>query len=123
LEVIVMRKKTAVEVTVMLAAQQMVDRWLKSPARGPFQRAVSRELESIWTDHINTEHQRKAFGRIANAIRLGEGHAIANPGPLLRIARQMLRDSMMETSSPDGEGSGEMAQHATRTHFTLRPHR
>ena len=116
-----MRKKTAVEVTVMLAAQQMVDRWLKSPARGPFQRAVARELESIWTDHINTERQRKAFSRIANAIRLGEGHAIANPGPLLRIARQMLRDSMVDSSSPDGEGSAERPP--PRTHLTFRPHR
>jgi len=85
------KKQVALEVTMMLAAQQLVDRWLRSPGRGPFQRAVTREVQARWSDMPGTEAQRRAFRRLANAIRVGEGHAIANPGPLLKIARQNLR--------------------------------
>jgi hypothetical protein len=84
------KKQVALEVTMMLAAQQLVDRWLRSPGRGPFQRAVAREMRERWNDLPGTEAQQRAFRRLANAIRVGEGHAIANPGPLLKIARQAL---------------------------------
>lgn len=85
------KKQLAVEVTMMLAAQQMVDRWLRSPGRGPFKRAVEKEERELWNDFPETEMHRRAFRRVANAIRLGEGHAVANPGPLLDIAKQSLR--------------------------------
>src|SRR4029078_13350762 len=85
------KKQVALEVTVMRAAQHLVDRWLRSPVRGPFQRAVTQEVQARWSDMPGTEAQRRAFRHLANAIRGGEGHATANPGPLLKIARQNLR--------------------------------
>jgi len=85
------KKQLAAEVTMMLAAQQMVDRWLHSPGRGPFKRAVEKEQRERWSDFPEMEPYRHAFRRVANAIRLGEGHAVANPGPLLEIARRSLR--------------------------------
>jgi hypothetical protein len=85
------KKQLAAEVTMMLAAQQMVDRWLRSPGRGPFSRAVAKEERERWSDFPEMEPYRRAFRRVANAIRMGEGHAVANPGPLLEIARRSLR--------------------------------
>ncbi len=85
------KKQVALEVTMMLAAQQLVDRWLRSPGRGPFQRAVAREIQERWDKVPGSEHQSRAFRKMANAIRIGEGHAVANPGPLRKIARQSLR--------------------------------
>jgi hypothetical protein len=101
-----MKKRTAVEVTMMLAAQQLVDRWLRSPGRGPFNRAVARELLEHWNDPSVTPVHRRAFGRIANAIRVGEGHAIANPAPLLRMARQMMQDPLHRRDAPESERGG-----------------
>ena len=85
------KRQLAAEVTMMLAAQQMVDRWLRSPARGPFKRAVEKEERERWDSFPETEPYRRAFRRVANAIRVGEGHAIANPGPLLDIAKRSLK--------------------------------
>ena len=67
------KKQVAVEVAMMLAAQQLVDRWLRSPGRGPFMRAVSQEVQERWDNSTDKEAQRRTFRRMANAIRLGRG--------------------------------------------------
>jgi hypothetical protein len=98
-----MKKRTAVEVSMMLAAQKLVDRWLRTPGRGPFNRAVARELLEHWNDPSVTPVHRRAFSRIANAIRVGEGHAATNPAPLLRMARQILQDPLHRRDASEPE--------------------
>jgi hypothetical protein len=117
-----MKKRTAIEVSMMMAAQQMVDRWLRSPGRGPFNRAVARELLDHWNDPQITDVHRRAFSRIANAIRVGQGHAIANPAPLMRMARQLLRDTIRQDNGSAVE-STEVQRRPLRNPLSLRSSR
>jgi hypothetical protein len=81
-----MRQAANPEVHLIQSAQHLVDHWFRSPKRGPFARAVH-EAEQLWTE----QRERAAFRRVANAIRLGQGHASFNPKPLVRIARETFR--------------------------------
>ena len=85
-------RQMSLETSLMLAAQQLVDNWFRSPHRGPFWRAVSREQLDRWHGEPGKDRQSAAFARIASAIRVGKGHAHDNPGPLLEIARDALED-------------------------------
>src|SRR5688500_19739166 len=77
-------RKLAAETAIMYTAQQLVDRWLRSHDRGPFSRAVARVESEQWDADPDKSEHRRAFRQVANAIRLGKGHAIQNPAPLLR---------------------------------------
>lgn len=80
------------EATILGAAQEFVDRWLRSPHRRPFREAVAYEERKRFTGMDASDLEREAFRKTANAIRVGYGHASANPAPLLEITRRILRE-------------------------------
>jgi hypothetical protein len=80
----------SLESTIMVRAQETVDRWFRAHDRGPFKQAVVRTLHAHWPDLVQADDLQDVFYQVANAIRLGQGHALHNPGPLLRIIRQSL---------------------------------
>lgn len=80
----------SLESTILARAQETVDHWLHADDRGPFRQAVSKAVMTYWADHSQADGLHEVFYRVANAIRLGQGHALLNPGPLLRIIRQAL---------------------------------
>ena len=88
------KRKIAAETAIMFTAQQLVDRWLRAHNRGPFSRAVALAEEEHWDADSGQDDLRRAFRRVANAIRIGKGHAIQNPAPLVRIMRDSLRKSV-----------------------------
>ena len=86
----VRRSAPPVDGTIMVTAQLTVDSWFRAANRGPFDRAVERAIQRLWPDISATDPKRIAFARVANAIRLGRGHAYANPAPLMRIIQRTL---------------------------------
>ena len=80
----------SLESTIMVRAQETVDRWFRADDRGPFRAAMARAATTYWSDLQRADGLNDAFYGVANAIRLGQGHALRNPGPLLRIIRQSL---------------------------------
>lgn len=80
------------EVTILNAAQEFVNNWLRSSRRRPFNEAVTDEELKRFAGTDATGPERAAFRRTANAIRVGYGHATSNPKPLLEITRRVLRD-------------------------------
>ena len=86
----VRRAMAPVEGRIMIGAQQTVDAWFQASNRGPFARAVTRAIEQQWPGITVGDTRRIAYQRVANAIRLGRGHAFADPAPLLRIIRETL---------------------------------
>jgi hypothetical protein len=85
-----MRQAGSTETTIIEAAQLLVDDWLRSSRRGPFRRAVH-QAQLSWGIAFASDLERTAFGRVANAIRVGKGHARLNPAPLLQIIRDTSR--------------------------------
>lgn len=94
------KRELAAETAIMFTAQQLVDRWLRAHNRGPFSRAVAQAEHEKWAAAPGMESDRQAFRHVANAIRLGRGHATLNPAPLLRIVRGATRQSQ------DAEATG-----------------
>ena len=88
-----MHQKESGEFSILLAAQRFVDAWRRSPGRGPFSRAVTEASNLCWTGPEIPAAERVAFIRVANAIRIGRGHAETNAEPLLAILRdELLRE-------------------------------
>jgi hypothetical protein len=85
-----MRQAASTEATIIEAAQLLVDGWLRSSRRGPFGRAVH-QAEQSWSHAFDSDVERAAFGRVANAIRVGKGHAWFNPAPLMQIIHDTFR--------------------------------
>jgi hypothetical protein len=81
-----------IELAILNGAQDFVDDWHHDLKRGPFLRAV-RVAADTWMlrSGCQSEH-RFAFIRVANAIRVGRGHAITRPDPLIDIVRFSLLD-------------------------------
>src|SRR5688572_18326073 len=73
------------ELSIIQAAQALVDGWLHDKRRRPFVAVVEAAAARWGADHPSAERQRVAFIRVAKAIRAGAGHASARPGPLVRI--------------------------------------
>jgi hypothetical protein len=78
----------SLESAILARAQETVDHWLHADDRGPFRQAVTRAVMTYWADLSQADGLHDVFYRVANAIRLGQGHARLNPDPLLRIIRQ-----------------------------------
>lgn len=80
------------ELAILNGAQAFVDDWRLDRTRGPFLRAV-RLAASAWAMAAGYQPaQRLAFIRVAQAIRVGRGHAESRPEPLLDIIRFSLLD-------------------------------
>jgi hypothetical protein len=70
---------------LIIAAQFFVDAWLRNPKRGPFARAVAVAESRHHGALSENERRMGTFGKVADAIRLGRGHAFNNPAPLRAI--------------------------------------
>jgi hypothetical protein len=81
-----------VAASIIESAQRVVDAWFRDDQRGPFHRAIAEEERLRFSDLPATAPERVAFRKIANAIRIGYGHATANPWSLLEIARRELKN-------------------------------
>ena len=84
------RAMAPVEGRILVVAQHVVDTWFQADNRGPFTRAVNRAIEQQWPGMGPDDPRRLAFARVADAIRLGRGHAFADPAPLVRIIQKTL---------------------------------
>jgi hypothetical protein len=77
-------------VGIIQSAQTMVDAWFRDDQRGPFHRAIAEEERLRFGELPPTAPERVTFRKVANAIRVGYGHATANPKPLFEIAGREL---------------------------------
>jgi hypothetical protein len=84
-----MMPKEDLELSILVTAQEFVDGWLHSPKRAPFMAAVGAAAKQWLVAVPLSGTEQKAFIRVAHAIRLGRGHARANPEPLLEIVRRV----------------------------------
>ena len=78
------KKQVAIEVTMMLAAQQLVDRWLAVPGPWSFPARRYPRVREHWSDM----HGEGAAARIPAPGKRHPGRGgsrLANPGPLLKI--------------------------------------
>ena len=80
------------ERAILFGAQDFVDHWHRDLKRGPFLRAVRIAASAWMADNGYEPVHRFAFIRVANAIRVGRGHAETRPGPLLDIIRFSILD-------------------------------
>ena len=83
-------------------AQVFVDEWWRDPARDTFFRAAASAARQRCGAGDETLQVRHAFIRVAEAIRVGDGHAFNNPGPLITIAARVLAtaEAGSATSTP-----------------------
>src|SRR5688500_5394021 len=94
------------EATIITHAQEFVQHWLRNANRRPFREALRLAERNLWSPHPDSQLQREAFRKAANAIRVGYGHAHANPKPLLEIVRAVLtksRHRVMSDSSVENQ--------------------
>jgi hypothetical protein len=104
--------------TILVRAQQTVDRWVKTRRPNPFDDHITATGEGYWGTSRRHVAEREAFRLVAYAILRGRGHAFANPAPLLEITDRVLRyDSPLQAvyaassavnpvMSSDGQSSG-----------------
>ena len=83
---------TPAERDLLSAAHDMVIEWFRDVHRLPFGRAVAQAIYVHNQLTPMTARDRDQFRRVANAIRLGDGDAETNPGPLVAILRAPLAD-------------------------------
>ena len=94
------------ETTIIAEAQEFVQTWLRDPRRLPFSRAVRIAERRLWNPLQGSDLQREAFRKVANAMRVGAGHAHTNPQPLLKIVRTVLarqRHDVMKDSKVENQ--------------------
>ena len=78
------------EATIIATAHEFVQVWLRNSKRLPFGRALRIAERTLWNPLQGSDLQREAFRKVANAMRVGYGHAHTNPQPLLKIVRTVL---------------------------------
>jgi hypothetical protein len=84
----------------MINAQLFVDEWWRNPARDTFFRAAASAALQYCGTGDATLRARQAFIRLAEAIRVGDGHVSRNPEPLSAILAQMLNTVEVESAAP-----------------------
>jgi hypothetical protein len=77
------------EVTIVVRAHQIVERWRQLRYPRSFEDVLQRSLNQ-WSDPFTTADVKLAIQRVAEAIRDGKGHAFRNRDPLLVIVRRTL---------------------------------
>ena len=80
------------ETTIIVRAQQIVNRWRDLRSHHPLEQFVSQTLLRSDDPFIEQDHHRLAIRRVADAIWRGVGHAFSNRDPLLKIARDTIKD-------------------------------
>jgi hypothetical protein len=86
-----MPSKPPIPFELIATAQELVDRWRRSPKREPFDRFIERAETELRGRLLEDDRQAAIFRRIAHAIRVGVGHAYANPRPLRDLAERLTR--------------------------------
>ena len=88
------------EQRILLAAQLIVDEWHLLCRQGSFVTAlIAAERHQI--PYLNlTDLEHRAFFQVANAIRVGRGHARTDPRPLVSLMR--LEQERLATLPPGG---------------------
>jgi hypothetical protein len=81
----------SLDVTVIIRAQQLVDRWSRSGQRERFADVIERAAAEFDRDLAEPNSYRAQFIAVGEEIRAGRGHAFTNRGPLLAML-QTLRD-------------------------------
>jgi hypothetical protein len=79
------------ELTIVVRAQQAVDRWRQDRFAVSFEQMLDQSFQQPWDPFLAPDERRQAVRRVAEAIRQGRGHAFRNRAPPLAIARQTLR--------------------------------
>jgi hypothetical protein len=85
---------------LMINAQVFVDEWWRKPARDTFFRAAASAALQCCGSGDETIGARHAFFRMAEAIRVGDGHVFKNAGPLATIVAQMLNTAEAGSAEP-----------------------
>jgi hypothetical protein len=80
------------ETTIVIRAQQIVNRWRKLRSQHPFEQFLNRALLGSDDPFMEQDHHRLAIRRVAHAIWRGAGQAFSNREPLLKIARDTIKD-------------------------------
>ena len=94
------------EATIIAHAQEFVQTWLRTSKRLPFRDAVRIAERTLWNPLQGSDLHREAFRKVANAMRVGYGHAHANPKPLIEIVRSVLareRHRVMSDSNVENQ--------------------
>ena len=74
------------ETTVLVRAQQIVNRSRASSKGIPFAAALDKELASPWDGFMEEDHHRMAVRRVAEAIHAGHGNGFSDRDELFEIA-------------------------------------
>jgi hypothetical protein len=85
---------------LMINAQVFVDEWWRKPARDTFFRTAATAALQCCGTGDETVGARHAFIRMAEAIRVGDGHVFNNPEPLTTIVAQMLNTAEAGSAEP-----------------------
>jgi hypothetical protein len=85
---------------LMINAQVFVDEWWRNPARDTFFRAAAAFALQCCGAGDETVGTRRAFIRMAEVIRVGDGHVFNNPEPLATIVAQMLSTAEVGSAAP-----------------------
>ena len=86
----------SVELSLIVRAQQAVDRWTASHAPKPFSTAMAVEANAFRSHLRLGPAAQTGFLAVTEAIRYGKGHAFSNRSPLLAALR-----ACQETALPD----------------------
>ena len=90
---IVLSPDISPEVTVLVRAQQVVDRWRHAAHGGDFAGALTRAMAEPGDDFMAMDNHRLAVQRVAEAIHAGVGHGFHDQEPLLAIAQAAFQES------------------------------
>jgi hypothetical protein len=80
------------EATIVVRAQQIVNRWNRSKGGATFAAALSHELDPPGDPFIGFDHHRLAVRQVAEAIHSGKGNGFSDRVTLLQIAREVIRE-------------------------------
>jgi hypothetical protein len=75
--------------TIMVRAQQAVDRWNAAPGQTSFEAAMLAEAKDFGGTIPPLDLYRRAFLSATMAIHEGVGHAFSNPAPLLCLIQNL----------------------------------
>ena len=75
------------ELAIIQVASIVVADWLRDPNRKSFRGSILSQSIPLLGRIGPDADDYPAFRRVANAIRTGQGHVSANPGPLIAAVR------------------------------------
>jgi hypothetical protein len=95
--------------TLIVRAQQTVDRWVKTRQPDPFDDHIAATGEGYWGTSQGHVAERETFRLVAYAILRGRGNAFTSPAALLEITDRLLRyDSPLQAASAESAALGSV---------------